>query len=748
MNLRFASLPVATKIFVIPTMFILALAAIVTYTVSTLSDQRDDALVAALAGRQRMLTQKYTKEVLGELIPVTSAVQKARGVAMAAGEQIAADRAYYTKNVVLKLKGEGSGISAMPDFHGVKNAIPTPATFVREVGEALAEDDHINSRLLSKWNIHPDRGLAHAEDRAAWDAIVAAPDAPHSVLVEENGKMFLDYVTADIASAGCVSCHNKHSDSPKTNWVEGDVMGMLSVRIPLPTDPMVSSFLLKTQKESAGSTTAALFESTLSAMRSGGGTFRDINQQEPIQLDALEDADMQDTLSKADQAWANLISGVAKIRESASNPLNESLAQEVLFPLSNEALKHSHQLVAQLTAASESKITGMMRIEIILGLVVTILGGLLARSIARGIVKPLENTNELLHAMTGGNLTGRLDESVGSDMGHLAQAINDFLDSIGSGLNQVKVAANEIEDNSSMINGSSQSLAAASSQQSASMEDISAAIEEISITAASNAEHAGSASTISAETKESAAQSTEETKHLMTAMSEIQESSQDVSRVIKVIDEIAFQTNLLALNAAVEAARAGEAGKGFAVVAGEVRSLAQRCAEAAKDTTVLIQESSKRAQNGTLMADRVASSLATITQSTQGVNSLLGEITSACKEQDQGLQFIKTSMEQVDQATQANAASAEELAATVADTTAYVQTLTSLTQQYRLPNSSIKAEPTSRDDSPVDISSVDAPFPTANAAPATGDSFKVPVPVPVPDSEETMIFDDQDLADF
>ncbi|MCP5021430.1 MAG: methyl-accepting chemotaxis protein [bacterium] len=739
MKLRFASLPVATKIFVIPSMFILALVAIVTYTVRTLSDQRDDALVAALAGRQRMLTQKYTKEVLGELIPVKSAVQKARGVAMAAGEQIAADRAYYTKNVVLKLKAEGSNISATPNFHGVENAIPTPATFVREVGEALAKDDHINSRLLSKWNIHPDRGLAHAEDQTAWDAIVAAPDSAHSVLVEKNGDMFLDYVTADIASAGCVTCHNRHADSPKTDWVEGDVMGLLSVRIPLPTDPMVSSFLLKTQKDPAGAATAALFESTLNAMQSGGGTFRDLNQQEPVQLSALGDPNMQNTLSKASQAWANLISGVAEIRENARNPLNESHAQEALFPLSNEALKHSHQLVAQLTAKSESKITGMMRIEIILGLVVTILGGLLARSIAHGIVDPLRKTNGLLHAMADGELTGRLDETVGSDMGRLAQSINDFLNSIGSGLTQVKVAATEIEDNSSMINSSSQSLAAASSQQSASMEDMSAAIEEISITAASNAEHAGSASTISAETKENAIQSTEETKHLMTAMNEIQESSQDVSRVIKVIDEIAFQTNLLALNAAVEAARAGEAGKGFAVVAGEVRSLAQRCAEAAKDTTVLIQESSKRAQNGTLMADRVASSLATITQSTQGVNSLLGEITSACKEQDQGLQFIKSSMEQVDRATQANAASAEELAATVTDTTTYVQTLTGLTQKYKLPNGSIEVEP-----APVDVSSVDAPFPTANATQTPKyRSNEAP-----PALDETLVFDDQNLADF
>ncbi|MCP5024074.1 MAG: methyl-accepting chemotaxis protein [bacterium] len=741
MNFRLVSLPVAKKILLLPAMFITALAAIVTYTVITLGAQKQDAQVAALSGRQRMLTQKYTKEVLTELISATAAVQAARGTASAACEQIAIDRNYYTKNVVLKLKGEGSEIKATPFFHGVDNAIPTPATFVREAGDALNGDTHFKPRLLSKWNIHPDKGITTPEDQAAWDAIVSAPNEPHSVLLEKNGVMFLDYVAADMAGAGCVSCHNEHADSPKTDWAEGEVMGILSLRVPLTSDPAVADFFLGNQEETAGESSAALFEATIAAMQNGGQTFADLEMKMPVQVAALQDKDMQETLTKMQDSWEQLLNGVAATRESARDPLSQWRTLDALVAKSNEALGHAHVLVGQLTKESEAKIASMIRIEIILGLLVAAIGGLLARKVSIGIVRPLGQTNDLMHDMAAGNLVGRLDDTVGSDMGHLAHSVNRFLGSIGSGLSQVQTATSQIADSSSLIRGSSQSLAASSSEQSASMEDISAAIEEISITAASNAEHAYSASTISAETRDNAAKSTDETKLLTTAMNEIQESSQDVSRVIKVIDEIAFQTNLLALNAAVEAARAGEAGKGFAVVAGEVRSLAQRCAEAAKDTSGLIQESSKRAQNGTDMANRVASSLATITEATRGVNSLLGEITSACKEQDQGLQFIKASMEQVDQATQANAASAEELAATVDVTSSQVQTLTRLTGQYQLPDESAAA---ATDLTPADLSSPAAPFPSGVSSSVSDFDTRLEVS----QDEEVLSFESSDLADF
>jgi methyl-accepting chemotaxis protein len=201
-------------------------------------------------------------------------------------------------------------------------------------------------------------------------------------------------------------------------------------------------------------------------------------------------------------------------------------------------------------------------------------------------------------------------------------------------------------------------------EQAASLEETSASMEEISATVKTNAENAHQANTLTNSTREMADRGGTVVAEAVTAMSRIEESSRQISEIIGVIDEIARQTNLLALNAAVEAARAGDAGRGFAVVATEVRSLAQRASEAAKNINVLIANSSDRVREGVSLVDRAGMALDEIVGSIKRVTDIVAAIAAASAEQSGGIDQINKALAQMDEATQRNSALVEENSAT------------------------------------------------------------------------------------
>ena len=222
--------------------------------------------------------------------------------------------------------------------------------------------------------------------------------------------------------------------------------------------------------------------------------------------------------------------------------------------------------------------------------------------------------------------------------------------------------AEQIAAASGQVSSASQTLAEGASEQAASLEEISSSLEELSSTTKHNAENAGAAKVAADEARSTAEHGAEEMHKMDQAMAAIRESSTEISKIIKTIDEIAFQTNILALNAAVEAARAGEAGAGFAVVADEVRTLAQRCATAARETTDKISDAAARSELGARLSTGVAGSLREIVTKTREVDRLIAEVANASREQSSGLEQVNTAVSQMDKVTQGNAASAEETA--------------------------------------------------------------------------------------
>ena len=245
-------------------------------------------------------------------------------------------------------------------------------------------------------------------------------------------------------------------------------------------------------------------------------------------------------------------------------------------------------------------------------------------------------------------------------------SLNEFTQKIRSGSEQVVSA-------SSQLASASQQLAEANTEQAASLQEISATIEETSSMIQQNSGNTKQADMLAGQAKNTADVCNADMEEMISSMDEIKKSSDQIARIIKAIDEIAFQTNILALNAAVEAARAGDAGMGFAVVAEEVRNLAQRSAQAAKDTEAMIETNISVSSKGVEVAAKVAGAISDITSQVKKVSELMDEITAASQEQAQGMIQINKAISQLDKVTEENAAIAEESAASSEELNAQTQ---------------------------------------------------------------------------
>lgn len=261
-----------------------------------------------------------------------------------------------------------------------------------------------------------------------------------------------------------------------------------------------------------------------------------------------------------------------------------------------------------------------------------------------------------------GDLTCRIDVDLDKDLENVKVSINSAVQMLSQTINQVLGAAEQIDSGTSQLSSAAQSLAGGATEQAAGLEEISSSMDEIGAKAKTNSDSALQAQSLTQVTSNEIDLGNKQMEAMLDSMNKIKATSDNVSKVIKVIDEIAFQTNLLALNAAVEAARAGKYGKGFAVVAEEVRNLASRSAEAAKDTTELIETSLSEVENGVKNADQTAEILKGFVDSINKVTDFVGEISAASQEQAMGAVEVNNGLSQLNNVVQQNSSISEETA--------------------------------------------------------------------------------------
>ncbi len=321
-----------------------------------------------------------------------------------------------------------------------------------------------------------------------------------------------------------------------------------------------------------------------------------------------------------------------------------------------------NQLDVVLQQAAEKRQRSAMVGWVVTALLLMV-GVLMARWLVITITRPLLQAVQLTEAIGSGDLTAQIRTQRKDEFGHLMNALNAMAQRLRDVVVNVRGGVNEVSSAATEIARGNQDLSARTEQTAANLEQTAASIEQLTATVHQSAETSRQATQLAATAVQAAERGGDVVEQVVHSMEQINSSSRKISDIIGVIDSIAFQTNILALNAAVEAARAGEHGRGFAVVAGEVRTLAQRSAEAAKEIKGLIEASVGNVQAGSAQVGQAGASMQEIVASVRRVTDLIGEITAAANEQRDGFAQVNQAVSNLDQMTQQNAALVEESSA-------------------------------------------------------------------------------------
>ena len=392
----------------------------------------------------------------------------------------------------------------------------------------------------------------------------------------------------------------------------------------------------------------------------------------------------------ADHLQTNVIFNMRQISEGNVN-IEPAIIDErdEIGPALKQMIETINSLVQEMNALTRSAMEGKLSVrgndQNFQGAYRSIVQGV--NSTLDAIMGPINEASAVLEKIAGKDMTARITGDYKGDYAQIKGSLNMAVENLGKVLHHVAISADQVASASVQISSGGQSLSQGASEQASSLEEVSSSLQEMSSMTKQNALNAREAKGVAETARDSADKGVESMNRMSSAINKIKTSSDATARIVKTIDEIAFQTNLLALNAAVEAARAGDAGRGFAVVAEEVRNLAMRSAEAAKNTANLIEEAVRNSENGVSINSEVLKNFQDITEKINKVSQVVAEIAAASEQQDQGISQVNRAVEQLNQVTQQNAANAEESASAAEEMSSQSEEMRSMVAGFKLTSS-------------------------------------------------------------